>query len=110
MNRAKRLTQEIEEIAKNRGLNKFFENNKYNSNNKEIDIHGLQVKESKTIINSKIKILRQKKIEDNLKSIDLTIITGKGSHSEGGKPVLYPELLSWLKNKNNIKVNGRLNE
>ena len=110
MNRAKRLTQEIEEIAKDRGLNKFFENNKYNSNNKEIDIHGLHVKESKTIINSKIKILRQKKIEDNLKSIDLTIITGTGSHSERGKPVLYPELLSWLKNKNNIKVNGRLNE
>ena len=110
MNRAKRLTQEIEEIAKDRGLNKFFENYKYNSNNKEIDIHGLHVKESKTIINSKIKILRQKKIEDNLKSIDLTIITGTGSHSEGGKPVLYPELLSWLKNKNNIKVNGRLNE
>ena len=110
MNKAKRYSQEIEKIAQNRGLNKFMENNRYNSNNKEIDLHGLRVDESKAIINSKIEILRQKKIEDNLKSIDLTIITGTGSHSEGGKPVLYPELLSWLKAKNKIKVNGRLEE
>ena len=111
MNKAKRYSQEIEQIAKNQGLNKFFENNKYYSkNSKEIDLHGLTVSQSKEIINKKIEILRKKKYEDNLKYINLTIITGTGSHSYGGKSVLYPELLPWLNNKNKLKVDGRLNE
>ena len=66
--------------------------------------------ESKYIINSKIKILRNKKYEDNLKCISFTIITGIGSHSEGYKSVLFPELLPWLKGKEKLKVDGKSNE
>ena len=34
-----------------------YTNNRYNSNNKEIDLHGLRVDESKAIINSKIALI-----------------------------------------------------
>ena len=107
LSRAKRYQQEIEQIAKNRGIKQFFNNNSYNNNSKEIDLHGLTVEESKLIINKKIEQLRNKKEEDNLKNISLTIITGVGSHSEGGRGVLFPELKYWLKNKNKIKVDGK---
>ena len=107
ISRAKRYQQEIEKIAKKKGLNQFFNNNNYNNNSKEIDLHGLHVEESKLIINKKIEQLRNKKEEDNLKYISLTIITGVGSHSEGGRGVLFPELKFWLKNKNKIKVDGK---
>ena len=107
ISRAKRYQQEIEKIAKKKGLNQFFNNNNYNNNSKEINLHGLHVGESKLIINKKIEQLRNKKEEDNLKNISLTIITGVGSHSEGGRGVLFPELKYWLKNKNKIKVDGK---
>ena len=38
------------------------------------------------IINKKIEQLRNKKEDQNLKSISFTIITGTGSHSVGHKP------------------------
>ena len=110
ISRAKRYQQEIEQIAKNRGIKQFFNNNNYNNNSKEIDLHGLHVEESKLIINKKIEQLRNKKEEDNLKSISLTIITGIGSHSETLGGVLFPELKFWLKNKNKIKVEGKQEE
>ena len=110
ISRAKRYQQEIEQIAKNRGIKQFFNNNNYNNNSKEIDLHGLHVEESKLIINKKIEQLRNKKEEDNLKSISLTIITGIGSHSETQGGILFPELKFWLKNKNKIKVEGKQEE
>ena len=109
LNKARRYQQEIEQIARNRGISTFYNNNMYN-NSKQIDLHGLTVDESKYIINSKIKILRNKKYEDNLKCISFTIITGIGSHSEGYKSVLFPELLPWLQGKEKLKANGQLNE
>ena len=110
MNKAKRYQQEIEQIARNKGINQFFNNNAYNNNIRQIDLHGLHIQESKLIINSKLKQLREKKIEDNSKNISLTIITGIGSHSKDGIPVLYKELLDWLNRKEKLKVDGRLNE
>ena len=73
-------------------------------------MHGLRVEESKMIINKKIEQLRNKKEDQNLKSISFTIITGTGSHSVGHKPVLFPELLPWLKNKNKISAKGKIDE
>ena len=110
LSRAKRYQQEIEQIAKNRGIKQFFNNNNYNNNSKEIDLHGLTVEESKLIINKKIEQLREKKDELNSKSISLTIITGTGSHSQGNRPVLFPKLKEWLKNKKKIRVEGSQEE
>ena len=110
LSRAKRYQQEIEQIAKNRGIKQFFNNNSYNNNSKEIDLHGLTVEESKLIINKKIEQLREKKDELNSKSISLTIITGTGSHSQGNRPVLFPKLKEWLKNKKKIRVEGSQEE
>ena len=110
LSRAKRYQQEIEQIARNRGIKQFFNNNSYNNNSKEIDLHGLTVEESKLIINKKIEQLREKKDELNSKSISLTIITGTGSHSQGNRPVLFPKLKEWLKNKKKIRVEGNQEE
>jgi len=110
LSRAKRYQQEIEQIAKNRGIKQFFNNNSYNNHSKEIDLHGLTVEESKLIINKKIEQLREKKDELNSKSISLTIITGTGSHSQGNRPVLFPKLKEWLKNKKKIRVEGSQEE
>ena len=110
LSRAKRYQQEIEQIARNRGIKQFFNNNSYNNNSKEIDLHGLTVEESKLIINKKIEQLREKKDELNSKSISLTIITGTGSHSQGNRPVLFPKLKEWLKNKKKIRVEGSQEE
>ena len=110
LSREKRYQQEIEQIAKNRGIKQFFNNNSYNNNSKEIDLHGLTVEESKLIINKKIEQLREKKDELNSKSISLTIITGTGSHSQGNRPVLFPKLKEWLKNKKKIRVEGSQEE
>jgi len=110
LSRAKHYQQEIEQIAKSRGLKQFFNNNSYNNNSKEIDLHGLTVEESKLIINKKIEQLREKKDEYNLKSISLTIITGTGSHSQGNRAILFPKLKEWLKNKKKISVEGRQEE
>ena len=110
LSRAKRYQQEIEQIAKNRGIKQFFNNNSYNNNSKEIDLHGLTLEESKLIINKKIEQLREKKDELNSKSISLTIITGTGSHSQGNRPVLFPKLKEWLKNKKKIRVEGSQEE
>ena len=110
MSKAKRYKQEIEQIARIRGIKQFFNNNSYNNNSREIDLHGLTVKDSKLIINKKIEQLRNEKEEKNLKSITFTVITGTGSHSKGNKPVLFPELKYWLKTKRKIGVNGTQEE
>ena len=110
LNKAKRYQQEIESIARNRGINTFFNNNRYNNNSKQIDLHGLTVPDSKYIVETKIEQLRKKKMEDNLKEISLTIITGRGSHSYDGKSALFHGLIYWLNDKDKIKANGRENE
>lgn len=109
MAKAKRYKQEFDKIFQNNKLNQFAQNNDKRKTN-EIDLHGLNVKESKYIIDQKIKSLNQKKIENDLKSISLTIITGSGSHSAGHKAVLYPHLMEWLKNRNKLSVKGDLSQ
>ena len=104
MARAKRYQQEIDKIYKNQRINKFL--NADNNNTNEIDLHGLTLPESKYIIDKKIQSLKDKKIEYNLKSITIVIITGTGSHSVGHKSVLYPNLMEWLKNRDKLGVKG----
>ena len=110
LNKAKRYQQEIESIARNRGISTFFNNNRYNNNSKQIDLHGLTVPDSKYIVETKIEQLRKKKMEDNLKEISLTIITGRGSHSYDGKSALFHGLIYWLNDKDKIKADGREDE
>ena len=109
MAKAKRYKQEIDKIYKNNKIQQFAQNNE-NRNNNEIDLHGLNVQESKYIIDAKIKSLKQKKIENNLKSISLNIITGRGSHSMGHIPVLFSNLIEWLRKKEKISPKGDLDK
>ena len=109
MAKAKRYKQEYDKIYKNHKIQQFAQNNE-NRNNNEIDLHHLNVKESKYIINRKIKLLKEKKIENNLKTISLAIITGKGDHSNNYQPVLFPSLLDWLKNRDKLSVWGDISK
>ena len=111
MAKAKRYKQEIDQLYKKQKYQQFLHNNdsRYRNSN-EIDLHGLDVRESKYIIDKKIKALKEKKIENNLKSISLTIITGTGSHSAGHQSVLFPNLLEWLKGRDKLSAYGDLNK
>ena len=80
---------------------------KSTKNKNEIDLHGKRLVESMYIVHNKINSLKQKKSEDCLKEITLTIITGVGYHSPGGKPVLHPNLTKWLKAKRKYKVDEK---
>ena len=66
----------------------------------KIDLHGKKLGESKTFLQQKLKeseeLVRDKKNE----VIILLIITGRGKHSPGNKPVLKPNILKWLKDNN----------
>ena len=95
MAKAKRYKQEIDKIYKNQKIKQFAQNNE-NRNINEIDLHGLNLEESKYIISKKIQSLKIKKEEQELKNISLSIIKGTGTHSIGHKYVLYPNLLDWL--------------
>ena len=68
------------------------------------------MEESKYIIKRKINLFKEKKNEQELKSITFAIITGTGSHSVGRKPVLYPSLLDWLKNKEKLSAKGDISK
>ena len=109
MAKAKRYKQEIDKIYQKQKIFQFQQNNN-NRRSNEIDLHGLNLKESKYIIEHKIEALKEKKIDNNLKSISLIIITGAGTHSAGHRPVLYPNLFSWLKGKDKLSVQGDLSE
>ena len=109
MAKAKRYKQEIDKIYKNQKIKQFAQNNE-NRNSNEIDLHGLNVEESKYIIKRKINLFKEKKNEQELKSISFVIITGTGSHSVGRKPVLYPSLLDWLKNKKKLSAKGDISK
>ena len=82
----------------------FLESNK---NKTEIDLHGKRLIESMYIVHNKIISLKEKKSEECLKEITLTIITGVGNHSIGHQPVLFPNLTMWLKNKRKYKVDEK---
>ena len=82
----------------------FLESNK---NKTEIDLHGKRLIESMYIVYHKIISLKEKKSEECLKEITLTIITGVGNHSIGHQPVLHPNLTKWLKNERKYKVDEK---
>ena len=67
----------------------------------KIDLHGKKLVESKTFLQQKLKeaeeFVRENK---NEVIILLLIITGRGKHSPGNKPVLRPNILKWLKDNN----------
>lgn len=108
MARAKRYQQEIDKIYKKQRINILL--NADNNSTNEIDLHGLTLPESKYIIDKKIQTLKEKKIEYNLKSHTIVIVTGTGSHSAGHKSILYPNLMEWLKNREKLGVKGDLDK
>ena len=80
---------------------------KMNENKKEIDLHGYTLVQSMYIIDKKLISLTEKKHNENLKEITLTIITGVGHHSPDHKPVLHPQLTKWLKDIRKISVDEK---
>ena len=80
---------------------------KSNKNKTEIDLHGKRLIESMYIVYHKIISLKEKKSEECLKEITLTIITGVGNHSIGHQPVLHPKLTTWLKSERKYKVDEK---
>ena len=84
---------------------KVFEFLEKNKNKNRIDLHGFKLSESMFIVKEKLE-----QMEMNVKEMGgsqlLIIVTGRGNHSKGGKPVLRPNILRWLK-RNNYDVNER---
>jgi len=67
----------------------------------KIDLHGKKLVESKTFLQQKLKEAEEFVRENKNKVIILLlIITGRGKHSPGNKPVLKPNILKWLKDNN----------
>ena len=67
----------------------------------KIDLHGKKLVESKTFLQQKLKEAEEFVRENKNKVIILLlIITGRGKHSPGNKPVLRPNILKWLKDNN----------
>ena len=67
----------------------------------KIDLHGKKLGESKTFLQQKLKESEEFVTENkNEVIILLLIITGRGKHSPGNKPVLRPNILKWLKDNN----------
>ena len=80
----------------------FLEKNKFKQ---RIDLHGFKLSESMIIVKKKLE--EMEKIARETKSQKLLIIvTGRGNHSPGGKPVLRPNILRWLK-RQKYEVNER---
>ena len=69
--------------------------------NLKIDLHGKRLAESITFVQQKLEELEEfVRKNKNKVMILLLIITGRGKHSPGNKPVLKPNILKWLKSKN----------
>ena len=67
----------------------------------KIDLHGKKLVESKAFLQQKLKEAEEFVRENKNKVIILLlIITGRGKHSPGNKPVLKPNILKWLKDNN----------
>jgi DNA-nicking Smr family endonuclease len=108
MAKAKRYKEDINMLLKNKKLEVFLRNNEnhnilnmINKRQNFIDVHGLNYEESKIFIKKKIKDIKYNKDEGNLdpsKEFCLTIITGKGNHSVGHRPVLLPKLHNYFSN------------
>jgi DNA-nicking Smr family endonuclease len=80
---------------------------KMNENKKEIDLHGFTLVQSMYIVDKKLISLTEKKHNEKLPEITLTIITGVGHHSPDHKPVLHPQLTKYLKDIRKISVDEK---
>ena len=74
----------------------FLEKNKFKQ---RIDLHGFKLSESMIIVKKKLEEMEQIVKENKVEKL-LIIVTGRGNHSPGNKPVLRPNILRWLKSKN----------
>jgi len=80
---------------------------KVNGTKTEIDLHGFTLVQSMYIIDKKLESLTDKKCNEKLQKITLTIITGVGNHSPDHKPVLHPQLTKYLKDIRKISVDEK---
>lgn len=106
MAKARRYKEEINFLLKNKKVEVFMKNNENNSlmnmiSKKEnfIDLHGLNYAEAEIITKKKLKDIIERKNSGRLdedRTFTLTIVTGKGNHSQGGKAVLLPKLADFF--------------
>jgi DNA-nicking Smr family endonuclease len=73
----------------------FLEKNK---NNWRIDLHGFKLSESMIIVKKKLEEM-ENLVKIKKRDILLIIVTGRGNHSPGNKPVLRPNILRFLKSR-----------
>ena len=98
---------------KGKGKHKYRKYNEYkvleflekNKGKQRIDLHGFKLSESMIIVKKKIE-----EMENLVRTIKceklLIIVTGRGNHSPGNKPILRPNILRWLK-RNDYSVNEK---
>ena len=84
---------------------KVFEFLEKNKNKNRIDLHGFKLSESMFIVKEKLEQMKMIVKEIGGPQL-LIIVTGRGNHSPGGKPILRPNILRWLK-RNNYDVNEK---
>ena len=84
---------------KNFDKNKVDEFIKKHKNKKKIDLHGFHLSESMYIVKNKLEEIEKTGKEEKGHNL-LLIITGIGKHSKKGRPVLRPNILLYLKNRN----------
>ena len=84
---------------------KVFEFLETNKNKNRIDLHGFKLSESMFIVKEKLEQM-EKIVREKGGPKLLIIVTGRGNHSPGGKPILRPNILRWLK-RNKYDVNEK---
>ena len=84
---------------------KVFEFLEKNKNKNRIDLHGFKLSESMFIVKEKLEQM-EKIVKEKGGPQLLIIVTGRGNHSPGGKPILRPNILRWIK-RNKYDVNEK---
>ena len=105
--RKKEKRDKKDKIEKDEGERRYRKYDEYkvleflekNKNKQRIDLHGFKLSESMIIVKKKLEEMEQIVKENKVEKL-LIIVTGRGNHSPGNKPVLRPNILRWLKSKN----------
>ena len=105
--RKKEKREKKDKIEKDEGERRYRKYDEYkvleflekNKNKQRIDLHGFKLSESMIIFKKKLEEMEQIVKENKVEKL-LIIVTGRGNHSPGNKPVLRPNILRWLKSKN----------
>jgi hypothetical protein len=108
MAKARRYKQDINTLLINRKIKLFSQNNEnieniFDYHHNFLDLHGLNLEESKLVINKKFSDIKQARLRGDLdpsKKFPFHIVTGVGHHSTNQKSVLFPKLLDYLKDIN----------